>query len=69
MATKWPKKKHLSAKQLQSFAPTLRLNLDGHRARALRPLIRRIHESYDALVRVELGDTAPATAFSPSWEE
>src|SRR5215471_19218099 len=33
MATKWPKKKHLSAKQLQSFAPTLRLNLDGHRAR------------------------------------
>ena len=69
MATNWPKRKHLSAKQLQILAATLRLNVDGHRARTLRPLIRRIHERYDALARVELGDTAPATTFSPGWEE
>jgi hypothetical protein len=69
MATNWPKRKHLSAKELQRLASALRLNLDEHRARGLRPLIRQIRESYDALVRVELGDTAPATTFSAGWEE
>jgi len=69
MTTAWPKRKHLSAKQLQRLAPALRLDLDEHRARALRPLIRRIHEKFDALARLELGETAPATAYSARWEE
>ena len=69
MATNWPKRKHLSAKQLQRLASSLRLNLDGHRALNIRPLIRQIHDNFDALAQVDLGDTAPATTFSARWEK
>jgi hypothetical protein len=69
MATSWPKRKYLSAKQLRGLASSLRLNIDEQRARTIRPLIRRIHANSDALARVDLGSTTPATAFSARWEK
>lgn len=69
MPNNWPKRKRLSAKQVQTIASAFRLDISNRRAAILRPMVRQLHRMSNALAQVEVGDTAPAATFSPRWEE
>jgi hypothetical protein len=69
MATTWPRRPKVTGKLVRDLAAGVQLTLGEARAAALIPQVEMVHAMTDALGGVTLGETAPATSFSPRWSE
>jgi len=59
----------IDAATIQRVAAMARYEIEEDRAVALAPAYQRVLESLDSLDTVELGETPPAAAFDPRWEQ
>jgi hypothetical protein len=69
MSKKWPSRPPVSSHHIRDLAAAARLDLDAARAEILIPQVQMVHGLLDALIEVQVGETAPASAFSPRWPE
>jgi Asp-tRNA(Asn)/Glu-tRNA(Gln) amidotransferase C subunit len=69
MSKNWPSRPAVSGNHIRDLAAAARLNLKADRAEILVPQVQMVYGLLDALTEVQVGETAPAFAFSPRWKE
>jgi len=58
----------LTADRIAALAAAVRLDLDRHRAGILIGQMEQVFGLLDSLDRIDLGETAPAIAYSACWK-